>query len=171
MSNTDVNAAPKVAVKSAAEEAAELDLKIKQAQLLREEQMLRKAQLENTNLEFQIEQLQGKKDTREGEMHVRAVGLEASNTDELIGHSVCTHKKGGSLRQYPRGDGDKGGYAIMRHRLPSGDMFIRCLRCGKEWLPPVKPVADDPIYKNKIGQFNEGEFRKATDLFKMKMED
>jgi hypothetical protein len=155
---------------TAQERLAEVELKIKEAQLERELKMLKKADLENQELDFKLQQLTARKETNESELRVRAVGLESSNAEERVAYTVCNHLKGGSMRNYPKGDG-RDGYSIFRHRLSSGDMFIRCLRCGKEWLPPVKPVADSPDFKDSRGKFDEGKYRRAAQLYKMKMED
>jgi hypothetical protein len=56
--------------------------------------------------------------------------------------SVCTHKKGGMVS--PRDQrvlstgGNASQYAVMKHQMINGDIWIRCLRCGKTWCPPVE---------------------------------
>jgi hypothetical protein len=56
--------------------------------------------------------------------------------------SVCTHKKGGLVS--PRDQrvlstgGNAAQYAVMKHQMINGDIWVRCLRCGKTWAPPVE---------------------------------
>ena len=39
-------------------------------------------------------------------------------------------------------------YAVIKHIMINGDMWVRCLRCAKTWLPPVK----DNFYFNAKGK-------------------
>jgi hypothetical protein len=46
----------------------------------------------------------------------------------------CTHKKGGrGPGAVMNGQGTDDQYALMKHVLPSGRLFILCGRCGGEW--------------------------------------
>lgn len=54
----------------------------------------------------------------------------------------CTHKKGGSASArdmhvlHVGGNGAQ--YAVLKHQMITGDIWVRCLRCGKTWAPPLK---------------------------------
>jgi hypothetical protein len=51
----------------------------------------------------------------------------------------CNHRKGGNGAQgVVGGQGDDSQYAVMKHTFANGDMWVRCLRCGKTWKPPVR---------------------------------
>jgi hypothetical protein len=57
--------------------------------------------------------------------------------------SVCTHRKGGmassrDIRCLTRGGNDAGQYAVIKHQMINGDIWVRCLRCSKTWTPPVE---------------------------------
>ena len=57
-------------------------------------------------------------------------------------YSICTHKKGGivtprDMRVLTTG-GNNIQYAIMKHQMINGDIWIRCLRCGRTWAPLVE---------------------------------
>jgi hypothetical protein len=57
-------------------------------------------------------------------------------------YRICTHKKGGivtprDMRVLTTG-GNNIQYAIMKHQMINGDIWVRCLRCGKTWAPPVE---------------------------------
>jgi hypothetical protein len=50
-------------------------------------------------------------------------------------YRICTHKKGGivtprDMRVLTTG-GNNIQYAIMKHQMINGDIWVRCLRCGK----------------------------------------
>ena len=66
--------------------------------------------------------------------------------------AVCTHKKGGVVSARNMSVLSTGGnsiqYAVIKHQMINGDMWVRCLRCGKTWLPPVK----DNFYFNAKGK-------------------
>ena len=38
------------------------------------------------------------------------------------------------------GQGDDTQYAVLKHTFANGDMWVRCLRCGKTWKPPVREL-------------------------------
>jgi hypothetical protein len=57
-------------------------------------------------------------------------------------YRICTHKKGGvvtprDMRVLTTG-GNNIQYAIMKHQMINGDIWVRCLRCGKTWAPPIE---------------------------------
>ena len=51
----------------------------------------------------------------------------------------CNHKKGGNgIPGYVGGQGNDSHYAVMKHTMCWGDVWVRCMRCGKTWKPPVR---------------------------------
>ena len=55
----------------------------------------------------------------------------------------CNHRKGGYANlktgHISMGtDGGSGGFAVIKHTFAWGDTWVRCLRCGKWWKPPVR---------------------------------
>lgn len=86
--------------------------------------------------------------------------------------AACNHHKGGNAEQgIVYGQGDDPQYAVLKHQFQNGDIWVRCLRCGKTWKPPVKksfyfnekgiPVApqdgkfDDVAYHNALKEYKE----------------
>src|SRR5271157_3385060 len=63
---------------------------------------------------------------------------------DLYRWSVCTHKKGGTASQRDMRCISTGGnsaqYAVIKHQMINGDLWVRCLRCGKTWCPPVEAM-------------------------------
>ena len=55
----------------------------------------------------------------------------------------CNHRKGGYANlktgHISMGtDAGLGGFAVIKHTFAWGDTWVRCLRCGKWWKPPVR---------------------------------
>jgi len=88
-------------------------------------------------------------------------------------YKICTHKKGGivtprDMRVLTTG-GNNIQYAIMKHQMINGDIWVRCLRCGKTWAPPVeKNFFFDAKGKNvapQDGQFDHNRFERAREEY------
>jgi hypothetical protein len=81
---------------------------------------------------------------------------------------VCTHKKGGiattrDVRVLTTG-GNSEQYAVLKHQMINGDIWVRCLRCGKTWKPPVEKdyyFRDGKVVAPKDGKFDIAAFEKA----------
>ncbi len=56
--------------------------------------------------------------------------------------SICTHRKGGTVtardQRVLSTGGNSNQYAVMKHQMINGDIWVRCLRCGRTWAPPVE---------------------------------
>jgi len=55
----------------------------------------------------------------------------------------CSHRKGGTARSgsakaLPIEGGDSDMYAIIKHKMPTGQWWCLCARCGAEWWPKDK---------------------------------
>lgn len=96
---------------------------------------------------------------------------------DLYRYSICTHKKGGLVS--PRDQrvlttgGNAAQYAVMKHQMINGDIWVRCLRCGKTWCPPVEKNfffdAKNRLVAPKDGVFNQARFDRAVDEYKRAM--
>ena len=67
---------------------------------------------------------------------------QADATDQY-NWKVCTHRKGGmassrDIRCLTRGGNDAGQYAVIKHQMINGDIWVRCQRCSRTWMPPVE---------------------------------
>ena len=61
----------------------------------------------------------------------------AENTRQA--QSRCNHHKGGDGAEgVISGRGNSSQFAVLKHKFANGDFWVRCLRCGKTWKPPVK---------------------------------
>lgn len=55
---------------------------------------------------------------------------------------ICTHRKGGQVSNRDNHvlatGGNSSQYAVIKHQMINGDIWVRCLRCGKTWAPPIE---------------------------------
>lgn len=149
---------------SAAEELAAIDLQIK-----REELALRA--LERQEREYSIKDLKarlGERDLKDKQAQEDREGqgrafAQAAATDRLR-WKICSHKKGGmasarDMRVLTTG-GNGQYYAVVKHQMINGDVWVRCQRCSKTWSPPIK----ERFYFDKSGKempMHLGEFSQA----------
>jgi len=67
----------------------------------------------------------------------------------------CNHRKGGNgAVGVVGGQGDDTQYAVLKHTFANGDMWVRCLRCGKTWKPPVKEIfASEELFLKAVAEY------------------
>jgi hypothetical protein len=154
---------------NAAEEMAAIELNIKREQLAdlvlqKQERELSIQEKRGTIADRVTKQKQKTMDrAQQGKV------FAAQKREEDAKQGACTHKKGGVVSQRNLQVLSTGGnstqYAVLKHQMINGDFWVRCLRCGKTWLPPVK----DNYYfdaKGKVvavvdGKFSEEKFDAA----------
>jgi hypothetical protein len=152
------------------------------------DEQIKRIQLENAVLEQQNlkEELEAKAAERErrgldirklkGELEKESLAVKQLQYDresagkafaqadatDLYRWSICTHKKGGTasprdLRVLTTG-GNGNQYAIIKHQMINGDIWVRCLRCAKTWKPPVER---EFYFRNgKVVAMQDGKFDK-----------
>jgi len=128
-------------VNAVAEELAAL-------QLANEKRKARMLELEEKEREYHIKDLEARiaersmhelqqKEDREAQGRTFA----QQNANDKYHQSICTHKKGGVVSerdmQALRAGGNGEQHAVLKHRMINGDVWVRCLRCGRTWNPPV----------------------------------
>ena len=144
--------------------AAEMDAEIKAAELALKRINLKNAELEmelkHAQLQDAREQLDSRKVKREDkESKIRANGqnLKQDRMRKNANQGVCNHRKGGDgAAGVVGGKGTDAQYAVMKHVFANGDTWVRCLRCGKTWKPPLKKrFKSDEAYKDAIAVYME----------------
>ena len=93
--------------------------------------------LKATNEKRNLTELQ-KQSERESQGRV----VKQQQMIDIFRFNNCTHRKGGmanarDMHVLTQG-GDDSKYAVMKHQMINGDIWIRCMRCGKTWNPPVE---------------------------------
>lgn len=156
-------------IKLAELEAKQLELQIKR-------QQLEAVQLEQVERKYHIQDLRSRisdreikeKQVQEDRAQQGRTFAQMKATDEYR-FKVCTHRKGGVVT--PRDTrvlttgGNKEQFAVIKHQMINGDIWVRCLRCGKTWSPPVeKNFFFDRAGRQvapQDGDFNRAKFEQA----------
>lgn len=160
-------------------QAAELAAKLMEVEIKR--QQLEAQTLEIEERQYHIKDLKAKiadRDIREKQIQEdrEQQGRTMAQQDATDNYrfSVCTHKKGGTAS--PRDTrvlstgGNASQYAVMKHQMINGDIWVRCLRCGKTWAPPVQKNfyfnAKGVKVAPQDGTFNRAKFEAAVEDYK-----
>lgn len=116
------------------------------------------------NLQDIKERLAERQMTRETKfMRAKTNGqtIAAQNQSAKQRQARCNHRKGGSgYDAIMNGQGDDSQYAVYMHMFCNGDIYVRCLRCGKDWRPPVKEWYD--THEMYLDAYNE--YQKALNF-------
>jgi hypothetical protein len=140
-------AAPKKTKEVEALEAKKLQLELKALELQVKE---REANLQD--LEERLAERELKRENKRQRSLTNGATLKQTENDTLLAQKRCNHRKGGTGAEgVVGGKGDSPHYSVLKHTFANGDLWVRCLRCGKTWKPPVAEW-----YKT------EAEFLKAT---------
>jgi hypothetical protein len=167
---TDANSAEIEAMKL---EAAKLELEIKR-------ETLQALLLEKKEREYHIKDLQARLADRDmlekqlkNDREQQGKTFAQQDATDAYRWRICTHKKGGTVT--PRDQrvlttgGNSPQYAIMKHMMINGDIWVRCLRCGKTWNPPVQSNFFFDAKGKKVapadGKFDLAKFQTAVDEY------
>lgn len=102
---------------------------------------LQKAAIENELLTYQLEELRLKKARRSTTHLQHEKDLNDQIRSQEYRSSRCNHRKGGKGMAAIQGRGQDAQYCVIKHTLPTNEMFVFCTRCPKIW----KPEPNDPI--------------------------
>ena len=128
--------APQKAVSAMSAEEVDLELKSKELEIKRLELMEREANLQD--LQERLAERQLKRKSRDGVFRGHGANLKQDKINRLAKQEICNHRKGGDgANGVIGGQGDDMQYAILRHVMGNGDIWVRCLRCGKTWKYPL----------------------------------
>lgn len=130
-------------------EEKEINLQIKKQELENKKKESESLDLKRTESEYNIKDLKARIADRAHEdlqaMEDRAQqGRTFGQLDAIdrFNWTNCSHKKGGvvsarDMRALTLG-GNKEQYAVIKHQMINGDIWVHCLRCKRTWLPPVE---------------------------------
>jgi len=137
---------------SAAQELAALQVSIAKAQLADLELQKRERELNISDVRSRIGDRENKQAQRQIDRESSGRTFAQQKATDDARQKACTHKKGGVVSARNMTVLSTGGnsiqYAVIKHQMINGDMWVRCLRCGKTWLPPVK----DNYFFNEKGK-------------------
>lgn len=131
------------------EEIKKAELESKRIELLIKQRQLDAMDLEDQERQYHIKDLKHRlnerdtkeKQSREDREQQGRTFAQQRATDNYR-YSICTHRKGGvvtprDMRVLTTG-GNKEQFAVVKHQMINGDIWVRCLRCGKTWSPPIE---------------------------------
>jgi hypothetical protein len=160
-------------IKLAELQARELELEIKKQQLeaLKLEQEERKYHIKDLKATIAERELREKQLQEDRAAQGRTFAQQEATDNYRF--SICTHRKGGKVNArdnrvlHTGGNGEQ--FAVIKHQMINGDIWVRCLRCGKTWNPPVeKNFFFDAKGRNVApadGSFNKAKFDKAVEQY------
>lgn len=127
-------------------EAKELELKSARLRLLEQEANLQ-------DIQERLAERQLKRETKQSRSIINGHTLrQLADTDKAV-QARCNHHKGGDGAQgVVYGQGQDPQYAVLKHIMSNGDTWVRCLRCGKTWKPPIRDARNydgTPRYKTE----------------------
>lgn len=149
----------------------DMDAEIKRAEL----ELKRLEILEKTaNLQDLKERLDERQMTRDTKTQRSRNNGETLKQNDARLKSIqrnCNHKKGGNGAEgLINGQGDDSQYAVFKHRFHNSDIWVRCLRCGETWKPPVEMSFYFDEVGNQVskqdGKFNKEKFDQAVVEYK-----
>jgi TolA-binding protein len=118
---------------------------------------LRRLEADTQDIEERLAEREMKRETKRQRSINNGQTLRQIEASSKAAQEHCNHKKGGSGAQgFIAGEGDDPQYSVLKHRMPNGDVWVRCLRCGKTWKPPV----ESKFTVN--GKFNKQAFDEAV---------
>lgn len=129
-------------------ESASIDLELKRLELAKAKAELEEKQLNielaKANIVDAREKLQErdmKRENHAAKAKTNGQNLLQMNHENKVVQARCNHKKGGNgAAGVLLGQGDDSNYAILKHQFANGDWWVRCLRCGKKWSPPIEEM-------------------------------
>lgn len=122
----------KIAAMEEEEEAKALEL-----ERLRLEVAEKKANLED--IQERLAERQNRRELVRQTSITNGTTLKALAEQDKAVQKRCNHRKGGNgAAGVIGGQGDSLDYAVIKHTMLNGDMWIRCQRCGKTWKPAVQ---------------------------------
>lgn len=154
--------------KRIAYEAAQIDLEIKRQELSEIGLRRRERELATKDLEQRVSDRELKDKQIQNDRASQGNTFRQQDNEDRGRWKVCTHKKGGTASSRDvrvlttGGNGEQ--YAVIKHQMINGDIWVRCLRCGKTWKPPLEKdfyMRDGIVVALKDGKFNALAFEKA----------
>lgn len=155
-----------------------IELQEKQLSLQLKQAELDAKVLEKQEREYHIRDLRGRLADRDLEekqaLEDRAQqGRTFAQLDAIdkFNWATCTHRKGGIVSQRDMRvlttGGNKEQFAVIKHQMINGDIWVHCLRCKRTWNPPIESnYYFDENGRNVApvdGKFDGAKFNKAAE--------
>lgn len=127
---------------SAAEELAQTNLEIAKLELEAKKLELEERKYNIKDLKAKIADRELRDKQIQEDRAQAGISIRQQEATDNYRFTHCTHKKGGmasarNLQVLSTG-GNSQYYAVIKHQMINGDIWVRCLRCGRTWAPPVE---------------------------------
>lgn len=146
---------------------ADMEAEIKKAELELKKLEIKRATADLQDIEERLAERQMIRTTKSQRSKGNGEVLRQNDVRLSAIQSNCNHKKGGTGAEgLINGQGDDSQYAVFKHKFAHGDTWVRCLRCGKTWKPPVELsfYFNDAgvVVSKEDGKFNKEKFEAAV---------
>ncbi len=127
--------------------AAELKAKLMELELKAQELEAKKLEIQERtyhikDLKTRIQDREIKDKQLQEDRASQGRAMRQQDAIDTYQQNKCTHRKGGTASSRDitvlATGGNSNQYAVIKHQMINGDIWVRCLRCGKTWAPPVE---------------------------------
>ena len=127
------------------EKLRDLEVKAKELELLE-----RQANLED--ITERLAERQMKREQVRQKAYSNGATLRDTAIQEASVQKRCNHRKGGDgAAGIKLGQGISPHYAVIKHGMLTGELWVRCQRCGKTWKPPIEIDYAPGGFKAELG--------------------
>lgn len=142
------------------------ELAVKKAELLDLELQLKRLEAKEKaaslqDIEERLAERELKRETKRQRSLTNGETLKQLKQNDESAQKRCNHRKGGNGPYGVIGGKGDGEFAVLKHTFANGDTWVRCLRCGRTWKPPVRSLfANEEAYlTEKLAYQNALEFQ------------
>lgn len=96
----------------------------------------RKEEMDLQDIKERLDERSTKRNNKSQEFFSRGRELVRTKRSQEQVEAVCRHQKGGRGNE-PGGflRGNDANHSLIKHTLPTNELWVRCSRCGKTWRP------------------------------------
>ena len=135
----EIKSAPAPKLTKSQEDLAAIELEIKRVDLETKKLEMLERQANLQDIKERLDERELKRETKRQRSLTNGATLSQLAHENEAAQKRCNHRKGGNgAAGVIAGQGDDSNYAVLKHTFANGDMWVRCLRCGKTWKPPVR---------------------------------
>lgn len=124
--------------KSNKEELAAMELEAKKLELAAKRLEIEERTANLQDVQERLSDRQLKREDRQQSFQTKGQAIAQTNASEKAQQAACPHRKGGFGQNGNLGRGQDSQYAVIKHKMGNGDIWVRCLRCAKTWKPPLE---------------------------------
>lgn len=117
----------------------DMELEIKKLELEAKQLEVKERKANVQDLEERLAERELKRVDKGQRSKINGASLKSIAQDTEAAQKRCNHHKGGNgAHGVVAGQGDDSQYSVLKHVFSNGDQWVRCLRCGKTWKPPIE---------------------------------